>query len=207
MILMVGTLPVLALSAGPADIGDLDRLRMPPDDSAAAEAVRIWLPVERRNVCRVTIDIYDTRNRLVRRLLDGLLQPGYHNFYWDKQDDSGRYVAPGTYVYRVNDCGRHRGGTLTAGYRPDERLCLVHDEHPDRPGVVTFEILEDSLRVSIAVHSRRGRVMDTLATDSLLMRGLHEVTWQPSRRVVPGTYQLAIKAGEFVHKTTFRKAQ
>lgn len=209
LLLPIIIVPMLLAAGGPcaASTDDLSLLSRPPQDSAEAEAVRIWLPVERSNHCRVTIEIHDRKGDLVRSLLDQLLGPGYYNFYWDKKDDSGRYVTPGRYRYRVNNCGKHDGGILTARYHPDERRLIVHDNHRDSSGTVCYEILDDTVFASMVVYSLRGHVMDTLFVDSLLTRGEREVRWQPSRRVSPGLYRLEITAGAFVHRADLRLAQ
>lgn len=50
---------------------------------------------------RVRVDLYDTRGRHVRRVLDGSLSPGPHEAIWDGTDDEGRGVSSGVYLIRV----------------------------------------------------------------------------------------------------------
>ena len=47
------------------------------------------------------LDVYDASGRLIRRLLDGAVQPGEHQASWDGRDNDGRPVASGVYFYRL----------------------------------------------------------------------------------------------------------
>jgi hypothetical protein len=49
----------------------------------------------------VRLDIYSVDGRLVRRLVDGISEPGEHAAVWDGQDASGRAVPSGTYLFRL----------------------------------------------------------------------------------------------------------
>ena len=46
----------------------------------------------------VTLDIYDIKGRLVRRLWDGPLSAGAHHVRWDGFDERGVSVATGIYL-------------------------------------------------------------------------------------------------------------
>ena len=48
-----------------------------------------------------TLEIYDIRGRLVRRLWDGPLSAGGYSLRWDGRDDSGASVATGIYLSRL----------------------------------------------------------------------------------------------------------
>ena len=49
----------------------------------------------------VRVDIYDTRGRLVRRLLDTSLGAGRHQVVWDGRDTAGRQLASGVYLMQL----------------------------------------------------------------------------------------------------------
>ncbi|HLA41226.1 MAG TPA: FlgD immunoglobulin-like domain containing protein, partial [Candidatus Glassbacteria bacterium] len=49
----------------------------------------------------VSLKIYDVRGSLVRVLVDGQELPGAHVVMWDGKNESGGYVASGTYFYRL----------------------------------------------------------------------------------------------------------
>jgi M6 family metalloprotease-like protein len=51
---------------------------------------------------RVTIDIYNSRGRKVRSLVDGEYATGEHNIVWDGTDDNGSSVGSGVYFYRMS---------------------------------------------------------------------------------------------------------
>lgn len=53
----------------------------------------------------VRLGIYDLRGRLVRVLVDGVLQPGRHEAAWDGADEAGRLAAAGVYVARLAQQG------------------------------------------------------------------------------------------------------
>jgi hypothetical protein len=50
---------------------------------------------------RVSLDIYSAQGRLVRRLYDGPLESGPHEFVWDGRTSSGEAVVSGVYFYRL----------------------------------------------------------------------------------------------------------
>lgn len=49
-----------------------------------------------------SLRVYDARGTLVRCLHDGIFRTGPHAFTWDGQDESGRSVASGVYLYRLD---------------------------------------------------------------------------------------------------------
>jgi flagellar hook assembly protein FlgD len=56
------------------------------------------------------VEIFDIAGRRVARLLDGPRSAGTHTVEWDLTDDSGRAVASGVYLWRI-EAG---GSVLTA---------------------------------------------------------------------------------------------
>ncbi len=189
-----------AIAGQPGKRSDLRQLLAIPEDSADAANTRIWLGIERPNSCRVEIEITDGNSRVVRHLFNDLLPAGYYNFYWDKLDDSGQYVAAGKYYYNVNDCGKRKSGTLTAEYRPGENRCLIHKEDRDNRGVMRFDISGDSATASLmAVYDLSGPV-DTIATDTVLVGGRHEFHWRPTSTRKYTAYHFIIEIDGFVHE-------
>jgi hypothetical protein len=49
---------------------------------------------------QVDLAIYDARGRLVRRLCDGTLSAGGHQFHWDGRDEEGQQMPSGVYFCR-----------------------------------------------------------------------------------------------------------
>jgi flagellar hook assembly protein FlgD len=49
----------------------------------------------------LTLTLFSTGGQEVVRLVDGPLQPGYHELLWDGRDSSGRPAASGIYLYRL----------------------------------------------------------------------------------------------------------
>jgi hypothetical protein len=66
------------------------RIEVPPASGGGARAIEFC--------------IYSLRGGLVRRLYDGLMEPGVHLFVWEGRDDRGRKVPSGVYL-AVLRCG------------------------------------------------------------------------------------------------------
>jgi flagellar hook assembly protein FlgD len=60
--------------------------------------VRFALP----RAAGVTVAVYNSAGRLVRTLVAGTAEAGYHRAAWDGRDEAGRRVAPGVYYCRLN---------------------------------------------------------------------------------------------------------
>jgi hypothetical protein len=52
-------------------------------------------------ISRVSLIVYDVLGRKVKRLLDGQLEPGYHQLQWDGRNAGGREVPSGIYIARL----------------------------------------------------------------------------------------------------------
>ena len=199
-ILQVVALLLLGFWAALSGQTSFEDVTTPPADSAEAERVRIWLPLERQGRCRVTIDILGDSNRVIRHLVDRLMPGGYHNFYWDKKDDSGRYVKPGRYLYFVNNCGKKSYGEVFAEFKKWELASRVYPPQESWSSAIEFELLKDSAGVSIRVFNRRGKLVDEPIVDSLMYRGRYEFKWKPGERVPRGFYTLKLTIGDFTHR-------
>ncbi|MBD3222545.1 hypothetical protein GF314_15025 [bacterium] len=57
---------------------------------------------------RTSVDLFDVRGRLVRRLVDGELPAGVQAVVWDGTDDRGRHLSAGLYVARLRSGGEDR---------------------------------------------------------------------------------------------------
>jgi hypothetical protein len=88
-------------------------LRSPmPNPAMGAAAIPFALPRE----SRVNIDIFDTAGRLVRTLVDGSLEAGWHTARWDGRDAGGRRAPSGVYLCRMS----------APGYSATRTLVLLH---------------------------------------------------------------------------------
>ena len=54
------------------------------------------------------LHVYDVAGRLVRTLIDDTMEPGMHQTVWNGQDDAGRQVSSGVYLYQLL-AGEFRG--------------------------------------------------------------------------------------------------
>ncbi len=174
-------------------------LTTPPADSAEAERVRIWLPIERQSRCRVTIDILNDSNRVIRHLVDRLMSPSYYNYYWDKMDDSGSFVEPGKYVYIANDCGKKSYGEVTARFKKWEAASRLFPPQDRWSRKIGFELLEDSATVTIRIFDHRGKLVDEPVVDSLMNKGKYEFEWGPAPDIPRGFYTFQLIIGDFMY--------
>ncbi len=71
-----------------------------PSPAASRATVRLGVPSTGAGAFRV--DVFDVRGRLVRNLVDGELDAGYHNTHWDCDDGGGRRVSSGIYFIKVS---------------------------------------------------------------------------------------------------------
>jgi hypothetical protein len=119
-----GAMSLCRLPAGLSDV-PVDEPPAAPPLPVAALGVARPNPMVRATVIPLTqgaavvpvrLEIFDVTGRLVRRLVDGPLPPGPHEFAWDGRAADGRAVAHGLYFYR-----------MTAGDRQESRKLLVVD--------------------------------------------------------------------------------
>jgi len=47
------------------------------------------------------LKVYDLRGRLVRTLVEEMLEPGSYSVFWDGRDGSGQQISSGVYLYRM----------------------------------------------------------------------------------------------------------
>ncbi len=61
----------------------------------------------------VQVEVYDLLGRKVRTLSEGLRSAGNHAVVWNADDDGGRTVSSGVYIYRIIYAGKARTGKMT----------------------------------------------------------------------------------------------
>jgi hypothetical protein len=87
----------------PADPTEAPRqLALSASPSPAASSVRLRLGVPSSASGRATVEVYDVRGRLVKRLLDAPLEAGYHDLEWAGADQRDRPASSGIYFVRVS---------------------------------------------------------------------------------------------------------
>jgi hypothetical protein len=168
---------ILLLTFGSAGAGQsLKEIMTPPADSLEKENVRIWIPIERRSKCYLTIDIMNQKSQVIRHLVDLMAGPGYHNFYWDKKDDSGAFVDSGTYTYEANNCGKKSYGEVRAVYGKT-RLKIISDL-----GESFHESFSDSSHLRIEWYSK-SNIFLMAVVDTILNEGKHIIDITKSRKL------------------------
>ncbi len=68
-----------------------------PNPTHGSTTMRLTLPQPER----VTVRVYNTAGRLVKTVCDAPFEAGEHAFPWDGTNGSGRRVASGVYLVRV----------------------------------------------------------------------------------------------------------
>lgn len=182
---------------------DLKALQTPPADSADAENLRIWYSIERKSYCQFTLEIYTLSQKKIRQLLNQPLNAGYYNFYWDKKDDSGRYVVPGTYLYKLVDCSKIKYGNLKVAYRKGENTSSFYPDSTGENFKVGFELLEDSARVSLRIYNNVEVLKEEPIVDSLMFGGRYSYTWHPEEKINPGIYIFRLQVDDYSRDLKF----
>jgi hypothetical protein len=72
-----------------------------PNPCISTTHIRFELP--RR--AEVNISVYDALGRVVRVLVDEIMEPGEHAVQWDGRNTSGRRISGGVYFYRMHSEG------------------------------------------------------------------------------------------------------
>jgi len=176
----------------------LKEIMTPPADSADREKLRIWVPVERRSKCRLTVDILGDSNQVIRHLVDFLAWPGYHNFYWDKKDDSGAFVESATYRYQIDDCGNKKRGQIKVAYTG------VRIEIQSALGLFAQEIQAKSTNLRIEWLSVTDSLLSTVL-DTTLIDGHHKLSLPDNKPEHPDDYiQLIRIDGKVVERIRSR---
>lgn len=194
------TFSIILLSISkPATAGQtLIEIMTPPVDSADRENLRIWVPIERGSRCRLKIDILDDSNQVVRHLVNLLAGPGYHNFFWDKKDDSGFFVDSGTYTYLVDDCGKKKSGEFEARFQG------VRVEIISEFGIFSTEVKRSSIDLTVyRLAFIKGKPLHVL--DTTLDEGIHRIVL-PMTNISHGDYIQTIQIdGRPVDNRTSKK--
>jgi flagellar hook assembly protein FlgD len=61
----------------------------------------------------VTLRVYDVDGRLMNSLVDGHRDAGYHSVIWKGDNDGGRSIASGVYIYCLQAGGRTLSRSMT----------------------------------------------------------------------------------------------
>lgn len=172
-----------------------------PTDSIQEDQRRIWLANESGRTLRIRIDIFDRSNRVVRHFVEANIGPGYVNIYWDKKDDSGLWVSPGEYQYRIDLQGKEKTGKLIASFDPSELLVQIYPEAKDSPGLIRYDILGDSVLVTAGVYLLGGKRISVSIVDSLHLKGSYQFKWNNPGDTHKAAYRFKLKAAGVTHKT------
>lgn len=169
----------------------------PPEDSVDAENLRIWIPIEKSSSCRVMIDIFDQKGKIIRQLVNSLLGKGYYNYYWDKRDDDGEFVEPGKYKYKASGKNVNRKGEVKVVYKEWERKCRIGLIDIKKSNQLFVELKDDSAIVSIDIYKFNGGLVDKPVIDSVMNKGYHTFVWQPEEHVLTGRYKAKVMVGDY----------
>ncbi len=76
-----------------------------PNPFNPSTSIRLAIPQDGKT----SLDIFNPRGQLVKRLMNSELPAGWHTVVWDGRDDQGRPVSSGVYLYRLS----HAEGSIT----------------------------------------------------------------------------------------------
>lgn len=82
-----------------------------PNPFNPSTTIRFAVPAGTHN--DYSLNVYDTRGRLVRRLASGPITPGAHQMVWDGRNNAGDPVGSGVYLYRVSVGEQKSTGKMT----------------------------------------------------------------------------------------------
>lgn len=192
-------------AGGPMGKNNWERLSRPPHDSVQARDTRIWFGPQYQGKCRTQIEILDTTKTVVRHITDEMLGKGYYNLYWDKKDDSGRFVTRGLYYYRITSgCMPELLRKLWASYRPFERVVQLRVDTTDLDAAATIVVDTPAVRLSLDVFGLHGQLVDSLCPDTVLHAGSHRIVWRPSFHAALGEYYLRMKVEDYITEEKIR---
>jgi hypothetical protein len=72
-----------------------------PNPFNPVTSIQYTVPGAEGEKAQVRLAVFDLRGRLVRSLVEGLVEAGPHAIVWDGRDEEGEKVASGTYLYRL----------------------------------------------------------------------------------------------------------
>lgn len=178
-------------------------LQVIPYDTTNAQSMKIWFPVRAEN-CDVKLSILDQNYKQVRLLIKQSIRNGYYNIYWDKKDDSGRFVQEGMYKVATISCDYKRLEPITVSYTSGENLAYITANDDIQNPSVTIQLLDDSLHLSIDVLNRVKNYNSTIVSDSLTLRGDVTFNWVPSEVTPTGNYYYKVKVNNFEQLIPFK---
>lgn len=77
----------------------------------ASDRVKCELTLKNRQ--NVKIKVYDSAGRLIRTIVDGILNEGKNEFIWNRTDDTGKVVSSGTYIIIIETENKRLTKTIT----------------------------------------------------------------------------------------------
>ncbi len=200
---------VVLLTAGLSSAGtteqEWDQLCKYPQDSVEMKNLRIWLAQEHDSACTFEVVIVDSTDSLVRHFLDMDLRSGYFNLYWDKKDDSGRFVPPGNYRYKTNECGGNREGKLLVKYEKWETTSYLDVDDWTETNIIKYGLTEDSGRVKLEICDRRAVPMFTPVKDSIMPAGDYECLFRPNKFVNQKSFIIKLHVDDYLHQAEVRR--
>jgi hypothetical protein len=169
-------IPVLAKKLTDLKISNVatDRLTFRPDKGETVAIIyHLSLPAT------VDVNIYDSRDILVRRLvIAGNRKAGDNRETWDGKDEAGKLVPPEAYVYTLS--ARTAQGEQTLYDVTDktggEQQWALDTKYDANAGAVSF-VLPKPGRVNIRLGLKEGPLLRTLVNWAVRDAGLHSEPW------------------------------
>lgn len=175
----------------------------PPFNPDDAYMVQVWVPIEIGQSARVDIQILNQDTIEVRNFFEGTLPKGYHKFYWDKKDNSGRFVKPGIYFYQLTVNGKSLDlNPLNISFLNGERDLIGG---LDSLNNLILEVERDSTIVSVWLYNKFGRQLQPMAVDTVLMAGEHLLKWQDDWPYKYGEFVYRVVVEDYTNEIKFKR--
>ncbi len=157
---------------------------------------------------KVSINIYDYANQLVKTVFEGNVTSGYNCAAWDGTNMSGSIVPEGTYTYIINTVDLFgnqaypvKGSItvdMTGAFISDTKVSLIPFTPTGENSVTIFYNISEDANVSVKLYNSSNIFVRTLETISIKKAGENWVTWNGrddnGQIVNPGTYTYRIEA-------------
>ena len=180
-----------------------EELQVIPFDTLNAQSMKIWFPVK-PDKCKVKLSILDSHNKPIRVLLLETLLHGYYNIYWDKKDDSGKFVPAGNYKVATLSCDYKRLEPITVQYTDGEDMMYASIGDDVHNPVIHLNSLADSLLITIEIINSALNPTTTLVQDSIVSRTKFDIPWNPPTEIPSGNYYFKLTVNDFTQLIPFK---
>lgn len=157
---------------------------------------------------RVSINIYDYSNQLIKTVFEGNITSGINSAAWDGTNLAYSIVPEGTYTYIIEavdlfgNAAYPVKGTITVDMTgaiiSETKVSLIPFTPSGSNQVTIFYNISEDANVSVNIFNSSGKLVRTLETASLKKAGENWITWDgkdsSGRIVSAGTYTYKVES-------------